>query len=111
MIFEFSNNDYIEYLKKEYLNFTKVNIKLIENGVEENHVVVIPVEWLDKGYIAIDNDGGITIFNDYPNIHEQSKTWDINDFYEDFVEIGSINRDVTDWEEMLQPIGNANFIL
>lgn len=85
MTFEFSGNEYVEYLKNKYINnFTKVNIKFIENGREEIYQVVIPMTWLDRGYVAIDDD---------------------------FVEIGTINRLVSDWQNMLQPIGNANFVL
>jgi predicted alpha/beta hydrolase family esterase len=63
------------------------------------------------GYVAIDYDGGVTVFDTYPTEHLFSKTWDINDIDDDFVEIGTINRLVSDWENMLQPIGNANFVL
>lgn len=112
MTFEFSGNEYDEYLKNKYINnFTKVNIKFIENGREEIHQVVIPMSWLDSGYVAIDYDGGVTVFDTYPTEHLFSKTWDINDIDDDFVEIGTINRLVSDWQNMLQPIGNANFVL
>ncbi len=111
MIFEFSGNEYQEYLINEYDEISKININFIDKEISEFHEVKIPTKWLETGYISIDLDGTITMYGCKPFFHEESSSWDIADYNGELIEFGILNRDVSNWLEMIKPLSNPVFVL